>query len=149
MRTICIITWLLGFVFFSNGSAEACSCAEVSLAEAIAKYDAVFVGKVVKLEVTRDRDARPHDDIRVDDIRATVETREIIKGQPGKVVEFSTDNGCCYCSFGFEIAEEYLLFAKEAKDGTYSTSLCSRSRKLVEAAADLKTLGIERPLREQ
>lgn len=147
MRTICM--WLLGFIFFGNGSAEACSCTEVSLAEAVAKYDAVFVGKVTKLEVTRDRDAQPHDDIPVDDIRATVEAREVIKGQPGKVVEFLTDNGCCYGSFGFEIAEEYLLFAEEAKDGTYSTSLCSRSRKLVEAAADLKTLGIEWPLREQ
>jgi Tissue inhibitor of metalloproteinase len=149
MRTICIITWLLGVVFFSNGSAEACSCGKVSLAEAIAKYDAVFVGKVVKLEVTRDRDARPLDGNPADDIRATVATREIIKGQPGKVVEFSTDNGCCYCSFGFEIAEEYLLFAKKEEDGTYFTSVCSRSRMLVEAAADLKTLGIERPLREQ
>jgi hypothetical protein len=83
---------------------------------------------------------RARADIPADDIRATVETKEIIKGQPGRVVEFLTDNGCCYCSFGFEIAEEYLLFAKQEEDGTYRTSICSRSRKLVEAAADLKRL---------
>jgi hypothetical protein len=59
MKTICIIMWLLGSVLFSIGSAEACECAGISLAEALAEYDAVFVGKVTKLEVTKDRDARP------------------------------------------------------------------------------------------
>jgi len=120
--------------------AEACECSGISLAEALARYDAVFIGKVMKLEVTKDRDAPPPEKFPADGIRATVETKEIIKGQPGRVVEFSTDNGCCYCSFGFEIAEEYLLFAEQEEDGTYRTSICSRSRKLVEATADLKRL---------
>ena len=93
------------------------------------------MGKVIKLEVIGTENG-------VDTIEATIIPGETFKGEPAASVQFVTDNGCCYCSYEFEIAKEYLFFASE-RDGYFRTSACSRSALVAAAEEDLKVLRAE------
>ncbi|MBZ0090394.1 MAG: hypothetical protein K8H90_08465 [Thermoanaerobaculia bacterium] len=129
LRNLVALAALLGS---SPDMAFGCSCGEQTLDEAFARAQFVFVGKVVRLEVVATLDG-------VDSIRASVAPSEVFKGAVGSSVEFATDNGCCYCSYDFEIAQEYLLFATE-REGLFSTSACSRSELVDASQADLRAL---------
>lgn len=120
--------------------ARPCSCGETSLRESLEDAEAVFAGKVIRLEVLGTENG-------VDTIRATLQPLEVVKGSLSKEVELLTDNGCCYCSFGFLIGQRYLIFANK-HDGVLSTSICTRSGRFDadHVEADLKALGLERLL---
>jgi hypothetical protein len=90
------------------------------------------VGKVVELKVVGTDDG-------IDTIEALIVPEEVFKGSVGRTVTFVTDNGCCYCSYGFEIAATYLLYASE-QDGVFHTGACSRSVLVGAAEDDLKAL---------
>ncbi|HEX6098825.1 MAG TPA: hypothetical protein VF432_21095 [Thermoanaerobaculia bacterium] len=110
----------------------ACSCAETPLIEQIDDAPLIFTGKVVRLEVTGM-------DQGVNLITATVRIEEQFKGGPlDATVEFSTSDGCCYCAFGFDIGQTYLLFAypTEEKDALH-TSMCTPSKLLEDAEKEL------------
>jgi hypothetical protein len=44
------------------------------------------------------------------------------------------------CDFVFEVGEEYLVYARGGSE-KLSTDRCTRTRRLVDAAADIKELG--------
>jgi len=115
-------------------AAFACSCAEITLEESMKFWDDVLVGKVIRLEVIREHDG-------VNTIAASVEVKKAVKGDLASIITFITDDGCCYCSYRFDIGETYLLFAKPWQ-GSYQTNGCSRSKPVREATADLKALGL-------
>lgn len=127
-------------LFLLPSQSQACSCSRQTLEEALGSYDVVFVGTVMKLEVVDEKD-----DVHL--IRATVRPELDIIGRLGEEVEFSTDDGCCYCSFGFEIAETYLFFANYRRDSPdlLATSTCSRTSPVggEQGRADLIALGLD------
>jgi hypothetical protein len=118
-------------------TAFACSCIELTAKENFEAADAVLIGKVIRLEVTKEHQG-------VNTIEATVRVIEVRKGKvvAGQEVTFVTDDGCCYCSYGYEIAGTYLLYAYPAET-RWSTSTCTRSGLITkpEVKADLKELG--------
>ena len=116
--------------------AMSCSCIETSLQEALDAYDAVFVGKVIRLEFLRNQEG-------IDIVRATLKPLEVVKGAVPSEVEFVVSNGCCYCDYWFDIAETYLIFAR-SNGNSWDTDACSRSGKIKDVANDLKALGLER-----
>ncbi len=127
------ISLLLAFLFAQlSGSAEACSCGKQTVEEAVAVAPFIFAGKVVELKVVATENG-------VDAIEALIVPQEVFKGSVGSTVTFVTDNGCCYCSYGFEIAATYLLYASE-RDGVFQTGACSRSALIGAAEEDLKVL---------
>ena len=119
----------------ARAPAFGCSCIDLSLEQAIERSDAVFVGKVIRLEVLRTEG-------QVDTVRATLAPLRVVKGSIPREVEFTTNDGCCYCAFWFEIAATYLIFAT-GSDGHLETSTCSRSAKVLDAADDMRALGLE------
>ncbi|HEX7828243.1 MAG TPA: hypothetical protein VF787_01245 [Thermoanaerobaculia bacterium] len=121
-------------------AAFACSCIQLTAKENFEAADAVLVGKVIRLEVTKEHQG-------VSTIEATVRVIEARKGKftAGQEVTFVTDDGCCYCSYSYVIAGTYLLYAN-AEEQRWSTSSCMRSGLVHEpdVKADLKELGFAR-----
>jgi hypothetical protein len=114
-----------------------CSCLKGTLKGALEGSDAVFVGKVIRLEVLRRENG-------VDNVRAVLEPLEVVKGSLPREVAFVTNNCFCGdCSFWFNLRETYLIFARDF-GGTLTTNACSRSRRIKDAPDDIKALGLER-----
>lgn len=136
MRRVALALLLLATV----DTAYACSCAEQTLPEDTNGAAAIFIGKVVKLEVVEVKDG-------ISQIEATVERGRTFKGDVPETVVFETSDGCCYCAPWFEISRTYLFFAHES-EGKLATSTCSRT-KLLDAAKDelqyLEQKGQENP----
>jgi hypothetical protein len=133
----------LAVVLFTPRSAAACSCADSSLQERAEAADAIFVGKVVRLEVDEAATAEAPDWIG-DVILVTLRVVATAKGQVDETVDMQTSTGCCYCDFVFSIGEQYLIYAK--RDGAkLETGLCSGSKLLSDAARDLDHLGLVLP----
>jgi hypothetical protein len=131
--------------------AISCSCVTGTLKGDLEGSYAVFVGKVTRVEILHSdgvidliraiRDPlRPGESVTA---RAVLEPLEVVKGTLPKEVEFVTDNGCCDCSFWFDVGETYLIFAR-GNGGNLTTSACSRSGRLIDVTDDLKALGLER-----
>ena len=124
-----VVVFLLGAV-----PAVCCSCFPTTLAERVEVADAVFVGKVIKLEII---ETRAH----ADTARATVQTLEVVKGAVPEEVEFVVSNGCCYCDWWFDLAVNYLIFARG--DGAeLSTGVCEGTGTVRERREDLEVLGL-------
>ncbi len=118
-------------------AAHPCSCSTPSLQDALAAADAVFVGKVIRLEVAEEKEF-------FDELRITIETVTSVKGEVASTTKFYADNFCCgSCdSNPFEIAKTYLIFAR-ALGEDYASGACSRTAEIALAGEDLKALGID------
>jgi hypothetical protein len=108
-----------------------CSCVETTLKEMLESSDAVFVGKVIRLE-----------DFGFDTIRVVLQPLRVVKGLSPKEIELVELSHCCFCGVGFDIGETYLVFAS-LYEGNLVTSTCNRSGKLRDVTEDLKALGLE------
>ncbi len=118
-------------------AAHPCACSTPSLQDALAAADAVFVGKVIRLEVAEEKEF-------FDEIRITIETVTNVKGEVPSTTNFYADNFCCgSCDFNpFEVAKTYLIFAR-ALGEDYASGACSRTAEIALAGEDLKALGID------
>jgi hypothetical protein len=114
------------------GDASACSCVESALPQEVKATEAIFTGKVVKLEVTDVKNG-------ISSIAVTIAVEHAFKGNVPKTVVMTTSDGCCYCAPWFEIARTYVIFASESR-GTFSTSTCTRTKLVSEAEEELKYL---------
>lgn len=57
------------------------------------------------------------------------EVRERFEGADGATFELVTGWGqCCDCSMDFKEGQDYFVIARQGKDGTWSTSICARTR---------------------
>ena len=76
--------------------------------------------------------------------RVTVEVLRVWKGALGARAEVYTPRECCICGFEFADGGEYLIYAYASgrrPDGRLRTFLCTRTRAIARAAADLEALG--------
>ena len=136
-----VLVWTLVAIVAGSASSFACSCVDRTLEEKFDDADAVFVGKVVRVEII---DEGEHG---VDIVRATLTPLETVKGWVPREVEFVTSNGCCYCAPWFDIAVTYLVFAT-GEGGELDTSLCAGGGRTDRHQEDLKALGLERYVTE-
>lgn len=122
--------------------AAACSCATV--AHACLTYpesDAVFLGRVVEVgRVLRLNLASGSEELFELERRARFALEERFRGVEGAEVLVSTGFGGGDCGYGFEVGGSFLVYAHRARDGGLVTSICSRTARAGDAAADLAYL---------
>lgn len=121
---------LFGVVLVLTGvrSAQACSCNPASM-EPNLNAAHIFQGAVMKLA---------HDPQKMS-ITATVRVDKVYQGTVSGDVEVSTIDAGSMCGFEFKKGETYLIYAT-APEPPFDTSLCSPSKRLADAAEDLKLL---------
>lgn len=109
--------------------AEACSCLRPEgPSEELAKFDAVFEGKVVSIgDEGMNR-------------RVELAVARAWKGIESPTVTVTTANNSAACGFAFAEGESYLLYA-DALEGALHVNICSRSRDIAGAGEDLAALG--------
>ena len=131
-----LIAALIGLWFISNTEPSyACSCAEPGPpSEALADSAAVFSGRVVSVREF-DRGAGMLGSADPTTIEFDVKT--VWKGSDHQTMYLTTARWGMSCGFTFVEGDEYVVYSR---DGS-TVSLCSRTRPLSEAAADLDELG--------
>lgn len=135
---------LLGFLWFlaAAGQALACSCVEPGPpTEELAKFDAVFVGRVFSVQHSYDPEGKtvtPED-------RTTIgfEVSTVWKGAVHETMYITTPPTGGSCGYTFVAGEEYIVYAFESHygDDSYTASICSRTALLSAAQADIDALG--------
>ena len=121
-------------LFLSNpGVVYACKCAAPGApAEELAKFDAVFTGRVISIEHSYDPNATtvsPED-------RTTVgfEVSTVWKGDVLKSMDVTTPPTGGSCGFAFTEGEEYIVYASDSAygDDGYTVGICSRTALLLK-----------------
>ena len=141
-RTLAILASLvlvvLGVVFlFPPDCAYACSCPIPPGAErALSSSEAVFSGKVVEIDRPSEGPGWSSGDPETDTFRVS----ESWKGPKGAMLEVKTPVAGMSCGYPFKEGQEYLVYASEGQQGL-ETSLCSATKPLSKAGADLAVLG--------
>jgi hypothetical protein len=126
---------LLAFVL-STGEARACSCVGMTLEEQIQNSEAIFSGVVVDVAESADPYASPGP--------VTFDVEAAWKGVTGETAVFLGYEPGSSCDVGFEVGESYLVYAYlsgENGEGPLSTNICSGTKLLSSAGADLLALG--------
>ncbi len=118
--------------------ASACSCVQIGppCQAAWLHADAVFAAQVYW--------SWPHPTKRdgIEVMRRMVKMKVLepfIGGESGWIT-VETGSGGGDCGYGFSWGERYLVYAFRGKDGSFSTSICTRTQKLSNATADLEYL---------
>ena len=126
------------FTFFHVPNAFACSCMPASVEGALSGSDAVFAGKVTKIQYLDDpQQASPEPRTIV-----TFDVSQWWKGSNEKQAVLHTVHNTFTCNgYWFKDNEEYLVYASKQDDGTLGTSFCKRTNTLVQATEDLSKLG--------
>ncbi|CAN5888887.1 hypothetical protein BH23ACT11_BH23ACT11_16190 [soil metagenome] len=119
--------------------AYACSCAASSgtpqerAEEAFAGAGAVFAGVVVDVSGPAPSTVMSSGD----PVAVTFRVSEAWKGPPQETLEVTTATSSVSCGYEFQTGEEYLVYASR----DLGVSLCSETKLLSDAAADLGVLG--------
>jgi hypothetical protein len=127
-------------VLLSPAHAFACSCvAEVPLCQSFWQANAVFAGEVLSFEKI---DPEQFFSRRI----ARVRVERVWRGEVTGVVEVSTGAGGGDCGYSFRPRQQYVIYAHKGPQGTLSTNICTPTKLLSKASADLEYFkGIEAP----
>jgi hypothetical protein len=127
-------------VLLSPARALACSCiGEVPLCQSFWQADAVFAGEVVAFEKI---DPKQFFSRRV----ARVRVERVWRGEVAGVVDVSTGAGGGDCGYSFRRGQQYLIYAHKGPQGTLSTNICTPTKLLNKASADLEYFkGLDAP----
>lgn len=142
--SILIVALSLGLIGFlvAAGQAYACKCAEPgSPTEELAKFDAVFAGKVVFVHHSYDPDGKTV--TREDRSTIGFEVSTVWKGDVHETMYITTPPTGGSCGYTFVEGEEYVVYASDSHygDDSYTAGICSRTALLSDAQADLDSLG--------
>ena len=127
---------LLALIFTAgHATAFACSCAppEGPSAE-LGRASAVFSGRVIEVRGRKGAGRTPGM------VEAVFEAARVWKGAAGKQVGVYTNPDSAACGYAFEAGRSYLVYARGG-GGRLTTGLCSRTKRLEDAGADLDELG--------
>ena len=122
------------------GEAYACSCAETrDVGETFERSDAVFSGKVVKI------DEEPPDEVGPFPFLGpvTFEVEEAWKGASESDVVVYGQGPAVSCGINFEKGGTYLVYAHRT-DGRLATDYCGRTKPLSFAGTDVSELNASR-----
>lgn len=130
----CLLASLL-FLIAVGTQANACQCAGPQPpCEAYWNASAVFVGTVTLSTTTKIKESGFESTRRL--VRFHVERQ--LRGVDASDVEVLTGLGGSDCGYGFLLGGQYLVYAFRNNEEMLSTSICSRTRLLSEATADLE-----------
>jgi hypothetical protein len=133
-RTLIFIL-VLFIVGLCGVDARACSCAgDGAPCQQYWEASAVFIGTVIE-----DRLVTFKEGDRVRQMRAVrISIDEAFRGVEGAEVEVLTALSSAACGFGFRRTQQYLVYAfRSEADQKLHTSICTRTRAISEADADL------------
>lgn len=126
---------------FANGmmkDAYACSCiAPDSPRKEMEKFDAVFSGKIAKIE-ERHPSAPMYSS--ADPVIVTFDVDAVWKGPQDKTITIHTAQSSASCGYEFEDNQTYIVYATENDNRLY-VSLCSRTSLIEDASQDILELG--------
>jgi hypothetical protein len=91
---------------------------------------AIFSGKVTRIAETTDSKY----------IQITFKLEQSWKGARTREKSLFQENVLTDCDFVFKVGEEYLVYAHGDSE-KLSTNVCTRTKRLADAAADIKELG--------
>ena len=117
-----------------NCWALACDCNKEDFDLAFKKADAVFLGKVVRIDPATRSQAYTISSFQVE------KSWNGVQGHKAYI-----KSGLSMCSFNFRIGKSFLVYSSE--QAPVYTSGCSRSRSESEAQEDIAKLGKEIPLK--
>ncbi|MEM7137644.1 MAG: hypothetical protein AAF500_13745 [Myxococcota bacterium] len=132
MRWLALGTLALG-VLSMEGRAHACSCMRQSPEEAIAAAEALFEATVTAVSDNTKTDFRGR--------AVTLAVSRVWKGVEGSQVTAITASNSAACGYPFEVGESYLVYGYRSRAGDLHVSLCSHTKRIDDAKADLKLLG--------
>jgi hypothetical protein len=117
--------------------AGACSCISSGPpCQAAWNADAVFAGSVRSIEVTTEE--IPGSTRILETVVHFEVDQPLLNAVEGRIDIVST--GLSTCDYRFTNGQKYLVYAWKREDGRWTTSICSRTRRLAEAAEDLHFL---------
>ena len=111
----------------------ACSCVQVSPAQARDEHVAVFEGRVLQILAPAPGDPSGRRSVIFEVVQAW-------KGIESERATVSTAGSSAACGVAFEPETSWLVYADEGPDGLV-TGLCSRTRRIEDAEEDLVALG--------
>jgi hypothetical protein len=118
--------------------ASACTCAGFPGSQhALEESNAVFSGEVMDVEgghTTR------MFGMSVSSLKVTLRVSEAWKGPQQETLEVSTPRDGATCGYAFKEGQEYLVYAY-GKEEPFEVDLCSGTKQLSDADADLRVLG--------
>ena len=122
---------LVSFVWAPH--ADACSCMRQSPEEAIAAAEALFEGTVTAISTNDETPFRGR--------AVSLTVNRAWKGVTGTAVTVATASNSAACGYPFQDGETYLVYGYRTRSGDIQVSLCSHTKPITDAKADLKLLG--------
>jgi len=142
MRCVLAATLLLATGLFQP--LLACSCLESGPpCAAWGSSDGVFLGRVVDISVVADipKDKDPADfpfAFKRSTMRVRFQVETAFRGVAVGTVEVTTDaDSGGGCGYPFELNRRYVVYGDREPDNSFGTSICSRTRRVENAAEDL------------
>jgi hypothetical protein len=118
-----------------NQEVYACSCVASNSAQKLERSDAVFLGRVIDVGETRNREIG-----KVREYTFTVD--KAWKGQITKTTTiFSNDGASASCGFKFKNNKSYLVYSFKGDSGDLETNLCTGNLEYQQAKSELSSLG--------
>ncbi|MBM7702415.1 hypothetical protein [Metabacillus iocasae] len=130
--------FLLSFFTFSPSKSYACSCVPtVPVKEELEQSDAVFSGKVIRKEHTKQN--LYNDGFAMEVYAVTFEVNRVWKGASNSHILVYTGMGGGDCGYSFKEGTDYLVYAHG--NDQLIAEICSRTAELSSANEDLTILG--------
>ena len=120
------------WLHFNVTSATACSCVELTPAQAFERADTVFVGRVASFKVRSGIFGQSS----IDPAEAKFVIEQVWKGSRQETLTIRTVRSEVSCGFEFRDGLRYLVYARDGQTG-----LCDRTALAIQAAEDLAALG--------
>ena len=129
MASIRLALLALAFVASAPAPAAACRCiAPGPPCDAVWQANALFVGRVISIEPSPAADSQLGN-------RVELQVVEAFRGVTTATVMVGSGPGDC--AFPFVVGESYLVYAHQPGQGTLTTGLCTRTRRMADAGDDL------------
>ncbi len=136
----CSFIFILVLIQFSASDAYACSCAGESLpCQSYWTTTAVFIGRTISVSPTYEEENKVFNfDLKQNERVFRFAVDRPFKGITEDHVEVVTSIGGGSCGYYFTPGKQYLVYAGfDPKTGQYHTSICTRTRSIDDANADL------------
>jgi hypothetical protein len=135
LLTVALVLMMLAarFVVPLASRAHACSCLGLSPQQYLERADMVFIGRV-------DSIAPAGGDPRQPRMTMTFSIQRVWKGPAVSTVDVVSSPGSVSCGVDFGASTTALIYAQRTADG-FMTGICSGTKALVDAAADMEVLG--------
>ncbi len=144
-RGLFFVSLITGACLSGTPVTKACSCGDPGPpCRALLQTDAAFVGKVLEIRGSRTESETTESDLPHPFRRVRFLVEENFRGagvRPGGELEVLTGFGGGDCGYDFETGERYLVYAQHLPGAEWLyAGICSRTRRLSEAATDLAYL---------